>query len=144
MNNSKLRIMLVDDQSLFREALHTLLSLQPDFEIVAEAENGERALSLAKVHRPDVILMDLRMPGLDGPGALRRIRSVEGPNDATPIIAFTADADTALVASLLAFGFQDVVAKPLEPGVLIGAVARATAFAAAQEDLQSPEIAHAT
>src|SRR5438132_1575872 len=53
--------MLVDDQSLFREALHTLLALQADFEIVAEAENGERAVVLAKTHQPDVILMDLRM-----------------------------------------------------------------------------------
>ncbi len=65
--------MLVDDQSLFREALRTLLSLQADFEIVAEAENGERAVSLAKVHKPDVILMDLRMPVLGGVEATRRI-----------------------------------------------------------------------
>jgi DNA-binding NarL/FixJ family response regulator len=65
--------MLVDDQSLFREALHTLLSLQDGFEIVAEAENGERAVSLAKIHKPDVILMDLRMPVLGGVEATRRI-----------------------------------------------------------------------
>lgn len=69
----KLRLMLVDDQSLFREALRTLLSLQDDFEIVAEAENGERAIVLAKAHRPDVILMDLRMPVLGGVEATRRI-----------------------------------------------------------------------
>ncbi|MBI3885269.1 MAG: response regulator transcription factor [Opitutae bacterium] len=69
----KLRLLLVDDQSLFREALRTLLSLQPDFEIVAEAENGERALALAKVHRPDVILMDLRMPVMGGVEATRRL-----------------------------------------------------------------------
>jgi DNA-binding NarL/FixJ family response regulator len=70
---NKLRIILVDDQSLFREALRTLLSLQPDFEIVAEAENGERAVALAKIHKPDVILMDLRMPVLGGVEATRRI-----------------------------------------------------------------------
>lgn len=69
----KLRLMLVDDQSLFREALRTLLALQPDFEIVAEAENGERALALAKAHRPDVILMDLRMPVMGGVEATRRV-----------------------------------------------------------------------
>lgn len=69
----KLRILLTDDQSLFREALHTLLSLQPDFEIVAEAENGERALALAKIHKPDVILMDLRMPVMGGVEATRRV-----------------------------------------------------------------------
>ena len=73
MNNKRLRLLLVDDQSLFREALRTLLSLQPDFEIVAEAENGERALALAKAHKPDVILMDLRMPVMGGVEATRRI-----------------------------------------------------------------------
>lgn len=69
----KLRILLVDDQSLFREALRTLLSLQPDFEIIAEAENGERAIALARVHQPDVILMDLRMPVMGGVEATRRV-----------------------------------------------------------------------
>lgn len=69
----KLRLLLVDDQSLFREALHTLLGLQPDFEIVAEAENGERALALARAHQPDVVLMDLRMPVMGGVEATRRL-----------------------------------------------------------------------
>jgi DNA-binding NarL/FixJ family response regulator len=69
----KIRLLLVDDQSLFREALRTLLSLQPDFEIVAEAENGERAVALAKTHRPDVILMDLRMPVMSGVEATQRV-----------------------------------------------------------------------
>jgi DNA-binding NarL/FixJ family response regulator len=69
----KIRLMLVDDQSLFREALRTLLALQPDFEIAAEAENGERAIALAKTHKPDVILMDLRMPVLGGVEATRRV-----------------------------------------------------------------------
>jgi DNA-binding NarL/FixJ family response regulator len=69
----KLRLLLVDDQSLFREALRTLLSLQPDFEIVAEAENGERAVALAKAHHPDVVLMDLRMPVLGGVEATRQL-----------------------------------------------------------------------
>ncbi len=69
----KIRLMLVDDQSLFREALRTLLALQPDFEIAAEAENGERAVALAREHKPDVILMDLRMPVMGGVEATRRV-----------------------------------------------------------------------
>ena len=72
----KIRLMLVDDQSLFREALRTLLALQEDFEFVAEAENGERAVALARAHKPDVILMDLRMPVLGGVESTRRILSV--------------------------------------------------------------------
>ena len=73
----KIRLMLVDDQSLFREALRTLLALQPDFEIVAEAVNGERAVALATSERPDVILMDLRMPVMGGVEATRRIRAAD-------------------------------------------------------------------
>jgi DNA-binding NarL/FixJ family response regulator len=69
----KIRLLLVDDQSLFREALHTLLALQPDFEIVAEAANGEQAVALSLKHKPDVILMDLRMPVLNGVEATQRI-----------------------------------------------------------------------
>ena len=99
----KLRILLVDDQSLFREALRTLLSLQPDFEIVAEAENGERAVSLAKVHRPDVILMDLRMPILGGVEATRRIMS------ATP---------TARVVVLTTFEEDEEIFDALRAGAL--------------------------
>ena len=69
--------MLVDDQSLFREALRTLLALQEDFEIVTEAENGERAVALARAHKPDVILMDLRMPTMNGVEATRRIMAAQ-------------------------------------------------------------------
>lgn len=80
----KTRLMLVDDQSLFREALRTLLALQPDFEIVAEAENGERAVALAKTHRPEVILMDLRMPVMGGVEATRRLLAEIGKTDTAP------------------------------------------------------------
>ena len=87
----KIRIMLVDDQSLFREALRTLLSLQDGFEIVAEAENGERAVSLAKVHRPDVILMDLRMPVLGGVDATRKILAANPANRVVVLTTFEED-----------------------------------------------------
>lgn len=68
-----IHILLVDDQPLFREGLSTLLSLQPDFEIVGEAGNGEEAVQLAEHHRPEVVLMDVQMPVLDGVAATRRI-----------------------------------------------------------------------
>jgi DNA-binding NarL/FixJ family response regulator len=87
----KLRLMLVDDQSLFREALRTLLSLQPDFEIVAEAENGERAFALAKTHKPDVILMDLRMPVLGGVEATRRIMATAPGSRVVVLTTFEED-----------------------------------------------------
>ena len=69
------KILIVDDQALFREGLKTLLSTQLDFELVGEAGNGEEALRLAVQNHPDVVLMDLRMPVLDGVNATRRLNS---------------------------------------------------------------------
>lgn len=96
----KLRLLLVDDQSLFREALHTLLGLQPDFEIVAEAENGERALALARVHQPEVVLMDLRMPVMGGVEATRRL--AQGCPGARVIVLTTFEEDEEVFEALRA------------------------------------------
>jgi DNA-binding NarL/FixJ family response regulator len=67
------RILLVDDQTLFREGLRTLLSTQPDFRVVGEASNGQDAVRVCANLRPQVALMDLRMPVLDGVAATRRL-----------------------------------------------------------------------
>lgn len=69
-------ILIVDDQSLFREGLRTLLSVQADFDVVGEAGNGEEALRLAVKLQPNVVLMDLRMPVMDGVTATRRLHEV--------------------------------------------------------------------
>ena len=70
-----IKTLLVDDQALFREAMHTLLALDSSVEIVAEAANGEQAMRLIDEHRPNVVLMDLRMPLMCGVEATRRIRA---------------------------------------------------------------------
>jgi len=118
------RVLVVDDHRTNRELAR--LFLAGVGAEVTEACDGEEAASLAAEWPFDVILMDLRMPNLDGVGAVRRIRSCAGPNDATPILAFTADFEG--MDKLGPLGFQDIVAKPLEPGALIAAVARASAF----------------
>ena len=70
-----IKILIVDDQPLFREGLRTLLSVQSDFEIVGEAGNGEEAIRLVRIHRPSVVLMDLQMPLMDGVKATRRLKA---------------------------------------------------------------------
>lgn len=70
----RIRVLLVDDQTMFRDGLRVLLSSQPDFSIVGEASNGEEAIQKAALLRPQVVLMDLRMPVLDGATATRRLR----------------------------------------------------------------------
>jgi DNA-binding NarL/FixJ family response regulator len=110
-----IKILLVDDQALFREGLRILLSSQPDFDVVAEAANGEEALRQAAVHRPDVVLMDLRMPVLDGVAATRRLHELY-PN--CRVIALTTfDEDEYIFEGLRAgaFGYllKDVPSQKL-------------------------------
>lgn len=71
--NDRIRVLLADDQSLFRQGLRRLLELEPDIEVVGEASNGMEAQSKAKQTRPDVIVMDVSMPVVDGVTATRRI-----------------------------------------------------------------------
>lgn len=89
----KIRLLLVDDQSLFREALRTLLSLQPDFDIVGEAPDGEQAVALTAKHRPDVVLMDLRMPVMGGVEATRRLTAAGGASRVIVLTTFDEDAE---------------------------------------------------
>jgi DNA-binding NarL/FixJ family response regulator len=69
-----IRVLLVDDQALFREGLETLLSVHKDIQVVGQAGNGKEAVDLALELRPDVILMDIQMPALNGIGATRRLK----------------------------------------------------------------------
>jgi DNA-binding NarL/FixJ family response regulator len=89
--NQAIKILLVDDQALFREGLRTLLTVQPDFEVVGEASNGEEALRLCVTLRPAVVLMDLRMPVMDGVTATRRLK--ETLPDCRVIVLTTFDDD---------------------------------------------------
>ena len=96
----KLRLLLVDDQALFREGLRLLLSLQADFDIVGEGANGEEAVALARRFAPDVVLMDLRMPMLGGVEATRRI-TAEAPA-CRVIVLTTFEEDEEVFAALRA------------------------------------------
>lgn len=110
-----IKILIVDDQALFREGLKTLLAVQPDLAVVGEAGNGEGALRLAATLRPDVILMDLRMPILDGVRTTERLRDV-CPN-ARVIMLTTFDDDDlvfdGLRAGAIGYLLKDVSSEKL-------------------------------
>jgi DNA-binding NarL/FixJ family response regulator len=123
-----IRILLVDDQALFREGLRTLLSVQPGLEVVGEAGNGEEAVHLAATLRPDVVLMDLHMPVLDGVAATRRLR--ESRPDCRVIVLTTFDDDEyvfeGLRAGAVGYLLKDVPSEKLVEA--IKATARGESF----------------
>ena len=113
------RVLVVDDNAINRELAR--LTLEMAGADVSEASSGEAALDAAAGAPYDVILLDIRMPGMDGPAVLKALRQSDSPNSFTPVIAFTADADQARFAEA-SHGFDDVVCKPIDPGAMIRAV----------------------
>jgi DNA-binding NarL/FixJ family response regulator len=123
-----IRVLLADDQALFREGLRTLLSLHADLEIIGEAANGEEALRQAAALRPDVVLMDLRMPVLDGVTATRRLCAAQ---PATRVIILTTFDDDEYVFDGLRAGAVGYLLKDAPSDKLveaIRAVARGESF----------------
>ena len=118
-----IKILLVDDQPLFREGLRALLSLQADFEVVGEAENGEEALSLARQLHPSVVLMDLQMPVLDGVAATRRLREEQA--DCRVIVLTTFDDDEivfdGLRAGAVGYLLKDASSEKLREAIRVAA-----------------------
>ena len=121
--NFPIEILLVDDQVLFREGLRTLLSVQPDFKVVGEAANGEEAIRIAAQLKPNVILMDLRMPVLDGVTATKRIR--EQIPESHVIVLTTFDDDELVFEGLRAGAMghllKDVSSEKLYEAILAAA-----------------------
>ncbi|QYN34368.1 response regulator transcription factor [Pseudonocardia sp. DSM 110487] len=113
------RVLLVDDQALFREALATLLAVHEGVEVVGEAGDGDEALRKAAELVPDVVLMDLRMPVLDGIGATRRLR-VEQPE--VRVIALTTFDDDQDVFAALRAGAVGYLLKDVSSARLVEAV----------------------
>lgn len=111
-----IRLLLADDQVLVRRGLRMILETEPDFHVVAEAADGQEALDAAATHRPDVILMDLRMPNLDGIAAIERL-----PAEAKVLVLTTFSADAQVYAALRA-GASGYLLKTAPPEQLVAAV----------------------
>jgi DNA-binding NarL/FixJ family response regulator len=132
--NAPVRVLLVDDQALFREALATLLGVRTDIDVVGEAANGDEALTRAAELRPDVVLMDLRMPVLDGIAATRRMR-VEQPQ--VRVIALTTFDDDEEVFAALRAGAVGYLLKDVSSARLVEAILAA----ARDESVLQPSVA---
>ena len=120
---SAVRVLLVDDQALFREALGTLLDARPEVEVVGEAGDGHQALERAAALAPDVVLMDLHMPVLDGIAATRRLRVEQAGVRVLALTTFDDDEDVfaALRAGALGYLLKDVSSDRLVEAVLSAA-----------------------
>ena len=100
MARGKIRVLVADDHPMLREGLTAVLGTQPDFEVVGEAADGSEAVQLAQKLRPDVILLDLEMPTLDGVAALERLR--DAGSEARTIVFTAYDTDERILRSLRA------------------------------------------
>jgi DNA-binding NarL/FixJ family response regulator len=128
MTEAKLRVLVADDQALVRAGFRMILEAQPDIAVVAEASDGEAAVRLARRFRPDVILMDVRMPGLDGLEATRQlVDATDGPPSTSPgpaprvVILTTFDLDEYVYAAIQA-GASGFLLKDVTPEQLVAAV----------------------
>jgi len=119
-----IRVGLVDDQGLFRAGIRMLVDSQPDLTVVGEAGDGVEAIAMAEAARPDVILMDIRMPVMDGIAATIAIGEAAGARDEAPpriIVLTTFDLDEA-AARAIRGGASGFVLKDAEPELLLAAI----------------------
>ena len=115
----KIKLLIVDDQELFREGLMTLISVQNDFEVVSQSNSGEEAIFAATKFLPEVILMDLRMPGIGGVEATRRIFQ---QHSGMKIIVLTTFDEDDLVFNALHAGAVGYLLKDVSPEKLFDAI----------------------
>ncbi|WP_374987051.1 response regulator [Streptomyces fradiae] len=116
-----IRVVLADDQTLVRAGFRSILDGEPDIEVVGEASDGERAVALARELRPDVVLMDVRMPGADGLEATRRITGDPWLDGVRVVILTTFDVDDYVYGALRA-GASGFLVKDTEPMELLHGV----------------------
>lgn len=131
-----IKVLVADDQELARIGLRMLIESEDDLELVAEADNGRAAVEAARTEKPDVIMMDVRMPVLDGIEALREIAGDPGLAETRVVVLTTFEQDDYVFDALRA-GAAGFLIKDSEPADIL----RAIRLAAAGESLLSPSVA---
>lgn len=126
-SDAPIRVLLADDEALIRAGVRAILATDPAIDVVAEAADGRQAVELVRRHRPDVILLDIRMPGLDGLAAARQIATLV---PTTKVVMLTTFGDDSLIDSALSGGAAGFLLKASDPRELIAAVHAVVAGAA--------------
>jgi DNA-binding NarL/FixJ family response regulator len=119
--STKLRVLVADDHALVRHGFHSILANEDDIEVIEDAGNGHDALAIARRDQPDVVLMDIRMPGMDGIEATRLITADPDLSSTRVIVLTTFDLDEYVFAALRA-GASGFLLKGVEPPQLVSAV----------------------
>ncbi|MGW3744646.1 response regulator [Streptomyces sp. NPDC005146] len=119
MADKIIRVLLVDDHQVVRRGLRTFLEIQDDIEVVGEAADGAEGVARGEELRPDVVLMDIKMPGTDGIEALRKLRELENPAKVLIVTSFT---EQRTVVPALRAGASGYVYKDVDPDALAGAI----------------------
>jgi DNA-binding NarL/FixJ family response regulator len=116
---SKIRIVVADDHPIFRDGLCKLLALEEDFEVVAQASDGRQVLEVLQQHEPDILLLDLKMPGLDGLATLQRLQAAKNK---TRVIVLTASDDKHEFVQAMKLGTSGIVLKQTATELLIKSI----------------------
>lgn len=114
-----IKVLLVDDHQVVRRGLRTFLEVQDDIEVVGEAADGAEGVERAEELKPDIVLMDVKMPGMDGIDALRKLRELNNPARVLIVTSFT---EQRTVVPALRAGAAGYVYKDVDPDALAGAI----------------------
>ena len=115
----KIRVLIADDHSMVRQGLKQILELEDDIIVIAQASNGSEAVKLAREQKPDIILMDINMPGTNGLQAIKELKQEKNPSK---IIVLTIHQDREYLFKTIQMGAEGYVLKDAEPSVLIEAI----------------------
>lgn len=127
-----IRVLIVDDHALVRMGIRRLLDDLPDVEVVAEADNGETALSMVKLHQPDVVLLDMKMPGIDGWEVTRRLQKTSPQVKVIAVTALSAEPLPSRVLQLGAMGYLTKESGPEEMAAAIRKVVKGEKYLSAE------------